>query len=182
LPKLTEDKKTLFIDLDETLIHCLDNSECQPDFRLKISIEGVAVDLDITIRPYALTFLKKISKKWEVIVFTASHKDYADAILNEIDPDGAIFHHRLYRQHCIYTDELYVKDLSRVNRDLSKVVLVDNAAYSYCLQLANGIPILPYYDGKDFELSALEGYLARLEKLNDVRVTNYQYFKLDQYS
>jgi CTD small phosphatase-like protein 2 len=114
-------------------------------------------------------------------VFTASHKDYADAILNEMDPDGIIFHHRLYRQHCTHFDEIYIKDLSRINRDLSKAVLVDNAAYSYCLQLSNGIPILPYYDGKDFELSALEGYLSRLEKCDDVRTLNQSYFQLERY-
>jgi CTD small phosphatase-like protein 2 len=54
---------------------------------------------------------------------------------------------------------MYIKNLSRLNRNLSEIVLVDNAAYSYALQLANGIPILPYYDGKDYELSALESYL-----------------------
>lgn len=120
------------------------------------------VCVDITIRPYVLTFLKRISKKWEVVVFTASHQEYADAILNELDPEGVLFHHRLYRQHCTMLEDIYIKDLSRINRDLSSAVLVDNAAYSYCLQLTSGIPILPYYDGKDFELSALEGYLSKV--------------------
>lgn len=138
--------------------------------------------MDITIRPYTLTFLKKISKKWEVVVFTASHRSYADAVLNEIDPEGELFHHRLYREHCIHINDLYIKDLSRVNRQLDSVVLVDNAASSFCLQLGNGIPILSFYDGKDFELSALEGYLACLEKAEDVRVVNEAYFKLDRYA
>lgn len=35
------------------------------------------------------------------------------------------------------------------------MILVDNAAYSYAFQLENGIPILPFYEGKDYELSAL---------------------------
>lgn len=155
LPPRKDNRKTLFLDLDETLVHCLDNTECEPDLKLKVMIEGEAVDVDITIRPYALTFLKKVSKKWEVVVFTASHKSYADAILDEIDPEGELVHHRLYREHCLHIEELYVKDLSRVNRKLDRVVLVDNAASSFCLQLGNGIPILPFYDGKDFELSAL---------------------------
>jgi len=54
---------------------------------------------------------------------------------------------------------LHVKDLRHLNRDLKDIVLVDNAAYSYAFQLDNGIPILPFYEGKDFELSALEKYL-----------------------
>jgi CTD small phosphatase-like protein 2 len=87
-----------------------------------------------------------MKKNWEVIVFTASHQSYADTILNEIDPEGTLFDHRLYRQHCReLTTDLFVKDLSKINRDLSKVVLVDNSAYSYAMQLDNGIPILPFY-------------------------------------
>lgn len=75
LPKIAPPNlKTLFIDLDETLIHCFENSECEPDFRLNIMIEGTPVNVDITIRPYALTFLKKMSKRWEIVVFTASHR------------------------------------------------------------------------------------------------------------
>ena len=53
-----------------------------------------------------------------------------------------------------------MKDLRIIDRDPSKMVLVDNAAYSYVFQLENGIPILPYYQGvHDFELKALELYL-----------------------
>ena len=45
-------------------------------------------------------------------------------------------------------------------------MLVDNAAYSYGLQLGNGIPIIPYYDNKDdTELKSLMGYL--LEHMRD---------------
>jgi len=36
----------------------------------------------ILIRPYALSFLKKMSKIYEIVVFTASAQDYADSILN----------------------------------------------------------------------------------------------------
>lgn len=42
---------------------------------------------------------------------------------------------------------MYVKDLRVLGRDLSGVVLVDNAAYSYAFQLDNGVPILPFYHG-----------------------------------
>jgi len=51
---------------------------------------------------------------------------------------------------------MYVKDLKVIDRDLSQMVLVDNAAYSYAFHLDSGIPILPYYEGKvDYELKAL---------------------------
>ena len=53
-----------------------------------------------------------------------------------------------------------MKDLRVINRELSQTVLVDNAAYSYAFQVDNGIPIIPFYEGKnDYELKALQGYL-----------------------
>ncbi len=69
----------------------------------------------------------------EIIVFTASHYSYADIILDFIDPKKEIFDHRLYRQHCVISEEkLYLKDLRILNgRNLKDVVLIDNATYSF---------------------------------------------------
>ena len=124
-------------------------------------IDEEILEISVNIRPYALTFLRKMAEIFEIVIFTASVKSYADAILDEIDPEGTLITHRLYRQHCHCLNEnLYVKDLRILNRDLAKVVLVDNAAYSYSFQLENGIPILPFYEGSDFELPKLEKYLV----------------------
>lgn len=71
-----------------------------PDIKLTANIDGFPFEIGFNIRPYAISFLKKMKKKWEIIIFTASHQSYADAILDEIDPDGTLFDHRLYRQHC----------------------------------------------------------------------------------
>jgi len=78
-------KKTLVLDLDETLIHCVDNYESECDLRLSIRLEkddNRTHQFGINIRPYALTFLKKMSKKFEIVIFTASQQEYADAILD----------------------------------------------------------------------------------------------------
>ena len=61
-------------------------------------------------------------------------------------------------------------------------MLVDNAAYSYAFQLENGIPILPFYEGTDYELAALESYLDEIERALDVREFNKKTFKLHHYS
>ena len=76
-----------------------------------------------------------MAKKWEIVIFTASHQNYANAILDEIDPENELIQHRLFRQHCSVLNDMFVKDLSLINRDLKEMVLVDNAAYSYALQL-----------------------------------------------
>jgi len=36
----------------------------------------------VSIRPYAISFLKKACKHFEIIAFTASERSYADTILN----------------------------------------------------------------------------------------------------
>jgi TFIIF-interacting CTD phosphatase-like protein len=50
------------------------------------------------------------------MIFTASVKDYADAILNHIDPENTLIHHRFYRDSCVKTEiegnTVYIKDLS----------------------------------------------------------------------
>lgn len=107
------------LDLDETLIHCFEEVESTPDIRLAIRIDGVEFRIGFNIRPYAMTFLKKMKKSWEIVVFTASHQGYADAILDELDPERTLIDYRLYRQHCYeLTPELYLKDLSKLNRGL----------------------------------------------------------------
>ena len=63
------------------------------------------------------------------------------------------------------------------------MVLVDNAPYSYMMQLDNGIPILNYLKGKfDDQLLHLEPYLMSLLEVDDVRVKNRDYFKLSEYT
>lgn len=60
------------------------------------------------------------------------------------------------------------------------MVLVDNALYSYGLQLANGVPIIPYYNCKeDAELLILSEYLMSLKDESDIREVNNAVFKYD---
>ena len=116
------------------------------------------------------------------MVFTASHSCYANVVIDYLDPSGQYIQHRLYREHCLPTSGMNVKDLRIINRDMRSMVLVDNAAYSYVYQLDNAIPIIPYYSGKqDYELKALEKYLKSLAEVEDVRETNYSTFRLRDY-
>ena len=65
---------------------------------------------------------------------------------------------------------------------MKDVLLVDNAAYSYAYQLDNGVPILPYFNGKnDFELKMLGHYLMDLYKESQLRRPNQKFFKLNRY-
>jgi CTD small phosphatase-like protein 2 len=166
------------------LIHCNENLNAPYDIKLPIIFPtGEVIEAGINIRPHAKEILKNLSKNFEVIVFTASHSCYANVVLDFLDPDNRYIHHRLFREHCYTTPEgMHVKDLRVLNRDLHNMVLVDNAAYSYIHQLDNGIPIIPYYHGKeDFELKALEKYLQSMVLAEDVREVNRKTFKLYKY-
>ena len=77
---------------------------------------------------------------------------------------------------------MYVKDLRMIDRDLSRMLLIDNAAYSYAFQPENGVPILPFYDNRaDNELKSLTGYLKQMFGVPDVRKKNDTTLKLSQY-
>lgn len=144
---------------------------------------GKVLKAGFNIRPFTQETLEFVNKHFEVVVFTASHKWYADVILDYIDPENKYIQHRLYREHCIKTtDNVYIKDL-RVfkNRDLKDMILVDNAVYSFGAQLSNGIPITPFKDDKDdTEFVCLMNYLQNIIDLDDFREANRDAFRMEQ--
>lgn len=143
-------RKTIVFDLDETLIHC-NEVEAKCDVKLPIIFpNGERIAAGINIRPYAREVLESLAKSFELVVFTASHSCYANVVIDHIDPTKKLISHRLFREHCFETESgMYIKDLRIIgNRDLSQLVLVDNAAYSYYFQLDNGVPVVPFFNNR----------------------------------
>jgi len=87
-------------------------------------------------------------KIFEIIIFTAATKDYADPILDIIENKKKYFDMRLYRQHTILMNNVLVKDLSKLGRDLSKTIIIDNMPQNFKLQKENGI-FIQSYDGEN---------------------------------
>ena len=133
LPPLPEGKAraalTLVMDLDETLVHYFETEK-----------EG-----HILVRPGAEYFLRELSQYYEIVVFTAALQDYADWVLDQIDPHKYI-RYRLYRQHAMPHGTSFVKDLSKIGRNISKIIIVDNVADNFQLQPENGILIKSWID------------------------------------
>ena len=122
-----------------------------------------------------------MNELYEIIVFTASHSCYANVVLDYLDPQNELIHHRMFREHCVASKEgMYIKDLRVIkNREMSDMIIVDNASYSFAFQRDNGIPILPYYDFKgDKELLSLVEYLKEIVKFKNIRDLNRKTFKL----
>jgi CTD small phosphatase-like protein 2 len=127
--------------------------------------------------------LSEAAKDFEVIVFTASHKCYADAVLDYIDPQKNLIHHRLYRENCVMVKGMHIKDLRIfTNRKTSNIVIIDNSVHSFAYHLDNGIPIITWHNDKyDKELFKLIDYLKLLATSVDICQTNRQTFKLHSF-
>ena len=170
LPPKTSSKKTLVLDLDETLVHSqFIPYSIKSDLILKIDIENKIHDIHVLIRPGIQNFLKKLAKLYEIVIFTASVSKYAEPLLDIIDKNN-YFSHRLFREHCSMMGITYIKDLKKLGRDLKDVVIVDNSPLSYSFNKENGIPILAWFNDKnDRELYNLLPILEFLSIVNDVR-------------
>lgn len=112
-----------------------------------------------------------MSQFYEIVIFTAAIQDYADWAINQFDPEGHI-KYRLYRQHALPCGSVYIKDLSRLGRDLRKIVIVDNVPENFQLQQDNGIFITSWFDDvTDTALSELGAILRDIgrRKAKDLR-------------
>ena len=112
-----------------------------------------------------------MAKHYQIVIFTAAVKQYADSILDSIDQKKRISY-RLYRQHTRLEDFVSIKDLSLINRDMSKAIIVDNIASNFKLQPRNGIAISTWTgEEDDVALSNLIPVLKKMavQKVNDVR-------------
>ena len=188
---VNQNKKTLILDLDETLIHSdLDLIYKDHETTLYFDSEddeilGKNVPIPLILRPNLFDFLNYVYDKFELIIFTASHKNYADKIIDYIEKDKRYFSLRLYRQHCIFIKPgIYIKDLRIFkNRDLKNIILIDNSIFSFSNQLSNGILITSFYhDKEDDFLLSLKDYLEYLiEDCDDVRTINKEQFKFEIY-
>lgn len=134
----------------------------------------------MNIRPFAKQIIENLSAVFDIGVFTAAVGHYANEIVGYLDPQRKHIRVVLSREDCqeVYPN-VYVKDLRIIkDRDLSRVFLVDNCAYSYGYQLDNGIPIVAYHEGKDdLELQYLEQYLLLLSQQTNPLAFNRDYFK-----
>ena len=151
-------KFSLVIDLDETLIS------------LKLNNKNKGI---LKFRPYLFDFLNNLKPYYELISFTYGTKNYAEPIINEIESKKKYFDIKLFREHSIIIGKDFVKDISRIGRPMSKIVIVDNININYRLNQENGILIYPFYeDNFKFDKALLELKNILLEiykKYDDIR-------------
>lgn len=120
---------------------------------------SIVFDLDETVvygrdgPLYARAFLKylfrSIASDFEVIVWTASDRDYAKNVLEAINKDH-IIQHLVYRHDKWFKDDNYTKDLTQLGRNLDHTIIIENTPDCIRHNPENGIIV------KDFEIQSTE--------------------------
>ena len=173
-------KHLLVLDIDETLVHSdliveqsveLEHMKGKKyDAKVNFPNPNQTVDVyGVRFRPYLLEFIDRMHRVFDLAVYTASTRDYADAVLKELDPNGEIFVARLYRENCTPVNGMNIKNMSLfAGHD---AVIVDNLIYSYAFHMGQGVPICPFFDDDmDVELKDLAELLENLTLYPDLFV------------
>jgi RNA polymerase II subunit A small phosphatase-like protein len=170
LPPSILSRKTIFLDLDETLVHSTTSPPPDRfDFVVRPIIDGAPMDFYVVKRPGIDELLESLASRFEIVVFTAALKEYASLVLDRLDRNRFISH-RLYRDSCRNIEGRLVKDLALVGRDLKSVVIVDDNPVSFSNQPENAILIKPFVDDIcDRELWKLKSFFDGSECFDDMR-------------
>ncbi|KAB1279043.1 Carboxy-terminal domain RNA polymerase II polypeptide A small phosphatase 1 [Camelus dromedarius] len=166
------DKICVVIDLDETLVHSSFKPVNNADFIIPVEIDGVVHQVRgqvyVLKRPHVDEFLQRMGELFECVLFTASLAKYADPVADLLDKWGA-FRARLFRESCVFHRGNYVKDLSRLGRDLRRVLILDNSPASYVFHPDNAVPVASWFDNmSDTELHDLLPFFEQLSRVDDV--------------
>lgn len=175
-------RKILVLGLDGTLVHveALRTSEEAIDVVFKEG--GKEKSGYLTLRPYAMTFLKKMSKVFDIVIFSDRSRVETEAILDVLDPFNEKIKLRLSAENCIRAKKVLTKDLRVIGLGLGDMLIVDHQPHSYLFQIANAVPILPFSGGSDDQLYGLEKYLLQALGSGEVREFNRGSFQLHRYA
>ena len=110
-----------------------------------------------------------MTKHYELVVFTASLSKYAEPLCEKLDPDH-FCSYKLFREHCTFYNNAFVKDLTRLGRRMEDVIILDNSPVAYMFQPENAMPSISWYDDmKDTQLDKIGTILEKLAYEEDVR-------------
>jgi len=161
-------KKCLVLDLDETLVHS-SFKQVPCDFIVPVKIEDKTYKVYVAKRPHVDEFMRRCGELYEIVIFTASLAQYADPVVDLLDIHKVV-DWRLFRESCTPFKGAYVKDMGRMGRDITQIMILDNSPHSYLFNRENAIPCETWYNDKnDRELLEL---IPIFEQLADPKVTD----------
>jgi len=122
-------------------------------------------------RPGVDYFLRYLSQYYELVIFTSQPWAVAEPIIRKLDPYHIVTW-PLFREATRYENGEYIKDLEYLNRDLSKVIILDTKASHVQKQPENAIVLKPWEGNvQDKELVSLIPFLEYIHTMaySDVR-------------
>eukprot|EP01064_Diplonema_japonicum_P021959 TRINITY_DN31568_c0_g1_i1.p1 TRINITY_DN31568_c0_g1~~TRINITY_DN31568_c0_g1_i1.p1 ORF type:complete len:201 (+),score=36.91 TRINITY_DN31568_c0_g1_i1:46-648(+) len=158
-------RHTLVLDMDETLLHSSFEWSAA-DYVMPITVDGEGHTVYVRKRPHVEYFLRKVSEMFNVIVWTASVKGYAEPVIRKLLQDARVATpiNVMYRTECDLVSDIFIKDLSRLGVPLEKVFIVDNSPAVALRQPKNLIPISSWFsDVTDAALLDLLPFLERIQ-------------------
>lgn len=96
-----------------------------------------------------------MAQYYEIVLYSPSIDGVADPVVTALDKDGCIMH-RLYRDATYYTNGVHVKDLNRLNRNVKRMIVLDDDPEEVQFNLENLIRVKPYTDPNDRDDNTLE--------------------------
>lgn len=151
----------------------------QPPYTLVLELTDVLLHPEWSLstgwrfkkRPGIDYLFQQLTPLYEIVIFTSETGMTAYPLIDSIDPQGFVLY-RLFRDATHYMDGHHVKDVSCLNRDTSKVIVVDCKREAFQLQPFNGVA-LKKWDGnsEDRTLYDLANFLKAiaLNGVEDVR-------------
>ncbi|XP_076832915.1 mitochondrial import inner membrane translocase subunit TIM50 [Brachyhypopomus gauderio] len=153
---------TLVLELTDVLLH--------PEWSL-------ATGWRFKKRPGIEYLFQQLAPLYEIVIFTSETGMTAYPLIDSIDPQGFVMY-RLFRDATRYMEGHHVKDVSCLNRDTSKVIVVDCKREAFSLQPFNGMA-LRKWDGnsEDRALYDLAAFLKTIavSGVEDVRTVLENY-------
>lgn len=157
----TKKQFILVMDLDETMISTVFISDCK---------------FNIRIRPYLTDFLNYCNDFFDIYVYTASIKQYADVVIDKIENDYNVkFKGRYYRSSCTFQDNVYMKNISIIapSNNIKDILVIDDNKFCYGSDQQNVINITKWTDDiRDDSLKYLIKFLEEsdINSFDDMRV------------
>jgi len=134
---------------------------------------------NITLRSGLLSFLSMVKPYYELISFSSEPDNITKSIIKEIELKEKVFDFNFGREHCILYDNILVKDISLIGRDIKNIIIVDHDENCFKLNEENGIKISKFEGNNktDNALFELKKILILIYKrnYNDLRIALKEY-------
>ena len=140
-------KFTIGIELDETLVHYCEEGD---NYYAKVRFGSE-------------NFLKNLSNFFEIIVISTSGKEYSNIIIDNLNKDGKCY----VEQRLFIEDFKENQDLSKINRDLSKIIFVCHN-YDFINAPKENIVLLKEFLGEEEDREIVKLYHELKQIINNI--------------